>query len=198
MNLNILIAGVGGQGNLFASSLLADYFIGKGYKVLGVETIGAAQRGGSVVSHLRVSDSSIYSPLIPAGRVDILVGFETVEMLRNFKMLSSDGFYLLNDYQEPTVLCTLGLDTYPSYEAIMTAIRKSGKKGYVIKATDCARQIWDSLLTNVVMLGALCQLSPVLDSREVEKILTKKAPPKARDLNLKAFDAGGLLVEAES
>lgn len=198
MNLNILIAGVGGQGNLFASSLLADYFIGNGYKVLGVETIGAAQRGGSVVSHLRVNDSSIYSPLIPAGKVDILVGFETVEMLRNFKMLSSDGFYLLNDYQEPTVLCTMGLDTYPAYETIMRAIKKSGKKGHVIRATDCARQIGSSLLTNVVMLGALCQLSSLLDSDEVKQILTKKAPPRAKDLNLKAFDAGGSLVKLGS
>jgi len=196
MNFNILIAGVGGQGNLFASSILADYFTRKGCKVLGVETIGAAQRGGSVVSHLRTSDSDIYSPLIPAGKVDVMVGFETLELLRNFKMLADDGFYLLNDYQEPTVLCNMELDTYPSYEAIMTAIKKSGKRGYVIKATECARQIGASFLANVVVLGALCQLSPLLDSGEVKKILAKKAPPRAKDLNLKAFEAGGLLAKA--
>ena len=110
MDLNILIAGVGGQGNLFASSILAEYFIQEGYQVFGVETIGAAQRGGSVVSHLRVSDSNIYSPLIPVGKADILLGFETLEMLRNFKMLAANGFYILNDYKEPTVLCNLELD----------------------------------------------------------------------------------------
>jgi len=194
MNLNILIAGVGGQGNLFASSILANYFINNGYKVAAVETIGAAQRGGSVVSHLRVSDSDIYSPLIPAGKVDMLMGFETLEMLRHFQMLGADGVYLLNDFKEPTVLCNMELDAYPSDEIIAAALRQSGKKGYTIKATECARQIGDSLLTNVVMLGALCQLSPLLNDEGVKQVLSTKSPAKARELNLRAFEAGGSLV----
>lgn len=194
MNLNILIAGVGGQGNLFASSILANYFINNGYKVGAVETIGAAQRGGSVVSHLRVSDSDIYSPLIPAGKVDILMGFETLEMLRHFRMLGGDGVYLLNDFKEPTVLCNMELDTYPSDESIAAALRQSGKKGYTIKATECARQIGDSLLTNVVMLGALCQLSPLLNDEGVKQVLSSRSPAKALELNLKAFEAGDSLV----
>lgn len=194
MNLNILIAGVGGQGNLFASSILAEYFLNQEYNVLAVETIGAAQRGGSVVSHLRVSDAEIYSPLIPAGMVDMLMGMETVEMLRHFETLSPGGTYLLNDYKEPTVLCNMGLDIYPSDEAIMTALHKSGKKGYIIKATECAREIGDSLLTNVVMVGALCQLSPLFNPEEVKQVLAGKSPPKVRELNLRAFEAGGSLV----
>ena len=194
MNLNILIAGVGGQGNLFASAILAEYFIKKGFEVLAVETIGAAQRGGSVVSHLRVSDSPIHSPLIPAGKVDILMGFEVLEMLRNFKLLNAEGTYLLNDYKEPTVLCNVGLDTYPSDEIIMAALQKSGKKGYTIKATECARQIGNSLLTNVVMVGALCQLSPLFNSQEVKQVLARKSPSKVREANLKAFEAGGSLI----
>ena len=194
MNLNILIAGVGGQGNLFASSILSEYFINKGFEVLAVETIGAAQRGGSVVSHLRVSDSEIYSPLIPAGQVDILLGFEIIEMLRNFELLRADGSYLLNNYKEPTVLCNMELDTYPSDESIMAALQKSGKKGYTIKATECARQIGSSLLTNVVMVGALCQLSPLFDSQEVRQVLARKSPSKVREQNLKAFETGGSLI----
>jgi len=194
MNLNILIAGVGGQGNLFASSILANYFINNGYKVGAVETIGAAQRGGSVVSHLRVTDSDIYSPLIPAGKVDILMGFETLEMLRHFRMLGADGVYLLNDFKEPTVLCNMELDAYPSDEIIAAALRQSGKRGYTIKATECARQIGDSLLTNVVMLGALCQLSPLLSDEGVKQVLASRSPAKARELNLKAFEAGSSLV----
>jgi indolepyruvate ferredoxin oxidoreductase beta subunit len=194
MNLNILIAGVGGQGNLFASSILANYFINSGYQVGAVETIGAAQRGGSVVSHLRVSDSDIYSPLIPAGKVDLLMGFETLEMLRHFRMLGADGVYLLNDFKEPTVLCNMELDAYPSDEVIAAALGESGKKGYTIKATERARLIGDSLLTNVVMLGALCRLSPFLNGEGVEQVLGSRSPLKARELNLKAFDAGGSLV----
>ncbi len=194
MNLNILIAGVGGQGNLFASSILANYFINNGYKVGAVETIGAAQRGGSVVSHLRVTDSDIYSPLIPAGKVDMLMGFETLEMLRHFQMLGADGVYLLNDFKEPTVLCNMELDTYPSDEIIAAALRQSGKKGYAIKATECARQMGGSLLTNVVMLGALCQLSPLLNDEGVKQVLSTRSPAKARELNLGAFEAGSSLV----
>lgn len=194
MNLNILIAGVGGQGNLFASSVLANYFTDRNYEVAAVETIGAAQRGGSVVSHLRVSDSDIYSPLIPAGKCDLLMGLETIEMLRHFRMLSADGSYLLNDYKEPTVLCNMELDTYPSDEAIMGALQQSGKKGYVIRATRCAREMGNSLLTNVVMLGALCRLSPLLDTQGVRDILAARAPSKVREQNLQAFDAGGTLI----
>jgi len=197
MNFNVLITGVGGQGNLFASNVLATYFMNKGYHVLAVDTIGAAQRGGSVVSHMRVSDSEIYSPLIPVGKTDILVGFETLEMLRNFRMLAADGMYLLNDYKEPTVLCNMELDVYPSDKNIKEALKNSGKKGYSIKATERARQIGSSLMTNVVMVGALCQLSSLLNSDEVRQVVAAKAPPKARELNLKAFDAGGsLMLEA--
>ena len=195
MELNILIAGVGGQGNLFASSILAEYLLQKGYKVLAVETIGAAQRGGSVVSHLRISDAEIYSPLIPAGKVDILMGFEASEMLRNFELLAPDGKYLLNDYKEPTVLCNMEMDTYPSDEEIRAALKKSGKKGYTIKATERARQIGGSLLTNVVMVGALCQISPLFISQEVKQVLAGKSPVKVKEQNLQAFDAGGSLIQ---
>jgi len=195
MELNILIAGVGGQGNLFASSILAEYLLQKGYKVLAVETIGAAQRGGSVVSHLRISDAEIYSPLIPAGKVDILMGFEASEMLRNFELLAPDGIYLLNDYKEPTVLCNMEMDTYPSDEEIRAALKKSGKKGYTIKATERARQIGGSLLTNVVMVGALCQMLPLFISQEVKQVLAGKSPVKVKEQNLQAFDAGGSLIQ---
>ncbi len=195
MELNVLIAGVGGQGNLFASSILAEYLIKKGYQVLAVETIGAAQRGGSGVSHLRVSDAELYSPLIPAGKVDILMGFETIEMLRNFELLAGDGMYLLNDYKEPTVLCNMEMDIYPSDEEIQAALKKSGKKGYSIKATECARQIGGSLLTNVVMVGALCQVSPLFDKEEVKQVLAGKAPAKVKEQNLQAFEAGGSLIQ---
>jgi len=160
-----------------------------------VETIGAAQRGGSVVSHLRISDAEIYSPLIPAGKVDILMGFEASEMLRNFELLAPDGIYLLNDYKEPTVLCNMEMDTYPSDEEIRAALKKSGKKGYTIKATERARQIGGSLLTNVVMVGALCQISPLFISQEVKQVLAGKSPVKVKEQNLQAFDAGGSLIQ---
>lgn len=194
MKLDVFIAGVGGQGNLFASRVLAMYSLGKRYTVLATETIGAAQRGGSVVSHLRISDTGIYSPLIPLGQVDILMGFETIEMLRNINLLSPQGEYLLNNYQLPTVMCTMGLDTYPSDDAIMESLQATGKRGYVIKATEAALRVGGSVLTNVVMLGALCEMTPFFDSKEVKEVLAAEAPRKAVDSNLKAFEAGRALM----
>lgn len=194
MNLNILIAGVGGQGNLFASSVLATYFMNGGYQVAAVETIGAAQRGGSVMSHLRISDSRIFSPLIPPGTCHLLIGFETLEMLRNFRMLSSSGAYVLNAYKEPTVLCNMSLDTYPSDEEIHTVLERSGRKGYTVAATRCARDLGNGLLTNVVMLGAVCHLSSLLDGGSVKQVLEQRSPARIREQNLAAFDAGQSLV----
>jgi Pyruvate/2-oxoacid:ferredoxin oxidoreductase gamma subunit len=115
-------------------------------------------------------------------------------MLRNFELLTGDGMYLLNDYKEPTVLCNMEMDTYPSDEEIQAALKKSGKKGYSIKATECARQIGGSLLTNVVMVGALCQVSPLFDSQEVKQVLVGKSPARVKEQNLQAFDAGGSLI----
>ncbi len=194
MELNVLIAGVGGQGNLFASRIMAEYLMNKGYQVFAVETIGAAQRGGSVVSHLRAGDEEIFSPLIPAGKVDVLLGFETIEMLRNFPLLAADGIYLLNDYKEPTVLCNMEMDTYPSDESIRSVLEKSGRKGYVIKATECARRIESGLLTNVVMVGALCEISPVFEGDAVREVLAERSPARICKQNLAAFAAGVSLV----
>ena len=74
MKMDVVIAGVGGQGNIFASLVISQYAMNKKLNVLGAETIGAAQRGGSVVSHIRISDGTIYSPLISRGQADLLIG----------------------------------------------------------------------------------------------------------------------------
>ena len=123
------------------------------------------------------------------------MGFETIEMLRNFELLAPDGIYLLNDYKEPTVLCNMEMDIYPSDEEIRAALKKSGKKGYIIRATECARQIGGSLLTNVVMVGALCQVAPLFNSQEVKRALAGKSPAKVKEQNLQAFAAGGSLIQ---
>jgi len=88
------------------------------------------------------------------------------------------------------------MDTYPTDESIAVALEKSGRKGYTIKATECAREIGSNLLTNVVMVGALCQLSPLLNDQEVKQVLAGKSPVKVREQNLKAFAAGGALVRS--
>ena len=123
MKKDIIIAGVGGQGNIFATNVLCRYAMERGLEVLGTETIGAAQRGGSVVSHMRIADRSIYSPLIPPGSADVLLGMESLEMLRNAAMLGAEGYYLWNLYAVPTVYTNLGIDCYPDEAEISVTER---------------------------------------------------------------------------
>ncbi len=115
MKMDVVISGVGGQGNIFASLVISQYAMNKKLNVLGAETIGAAQRGGAVVSHIRISDGEIYSPLISRGQADLLIGMEYVEMLRHMRLLNPKGMYLLNAMKIPTVLNNMGLDEYPVY-----------------------------------------------------------------------------------
>ena len=90
MAKNILICGVGGQGTVLAAKVLSQAAISKGERVLSAETIGMAQRGGSVVSHVRIG-SDVFSPLVPQGQADILIAFEAAEAVRNIDFLKADG-----------------------------------------------------------------------------------------------------------
>ncbi len=194
MKFNILIAGVGGQGNLFASALLAKSAIRRGYSVLATETIGAAQRGGSVVSHLRVADARLYSPLIPDGQADYLVGFEPIELLRHLRKLDPKGQYLLNMHPVFTVDCNMGLDRYPTPAEIVDALTKLNLRGHVFDATATADDIGDPLLMNMVMIGALCAVCPFFGQDEIKALVAEGSRAALVEANLTAIDAGAQLV----
>jgi indolepyruvate ferredoxin oxidoreductase beta subunit len=194
VKLNLLIAGVGGQGNLFASALLARSAIRRGYSVLATETIGAAQRGGSVVSHLRIADGVLYSPLVPDGQADYLVGFEPIELLRHIRKLSPGGQYILNMHPVLTVGCTMGLDHYPTPSEILGALAQMNLKGHVLHATEAADEIGDPLLMNMVMVGALCAVSPFFGLEEIKALVKEESRPALVEANLEALDTGARLV----
>ena len=194
MKQNILIAGVGGQGNLFASALLAKSAIRRGYQVLATETIGAAQRGGSVVSHVRVADQALYSPLVPDGQADYLVGFEPVELLRHIRKLRQDGQYILNTHPVLTVGCTMGLDRYPTLSEILDALKEMNVRGHVINATEAADEIGDPVLMNMVMLGALCAVSELFELDEIKALVAEGSRKALVEANLEALDAGARLI----
>ncbi len=198
MKLNILIAGVGGQGNLFASALLAKSAIRRGYSVLATETIGAAQRGGSVVSHLRISDAILYSPLVPDRQADYLVGFEPIELLRHIGKLAPAGQYLVNMHPVLTVDCNMGLDHYPTPPEILAALAGLGRQGHVLRATEAADEIGDPLLMNMVMVGALCTVSPFFTMDEIKSLVAEGSRPALIEANLQALDAGAELVRQAS
>lgn len=194
MKLDIIIAGVGGQGNLLASVALANYAMNKGLEVFGTETIGAAQRGGSVISHMRISDKKIYSPLVPQGSADILLGFEPVEAVRNIHFLSPKGKFIINNYPIPTVLCNMGMDQYPSEEKILNILRSRSPQGYVIDASEKAKEMGTLMMTNVIMLGALTGIEPFFDKQEMQIIIAELLPQKVLKNNLLAYEEGYKMI----
>lgn len=195
MKIDLIICGVGGQGNLLASVAVANYAMQKGFNVIGSETIGAAQRGGSVVSHLRISDDKLYSATIPAGSADILLGFEPVEAMRHMERLSPEGQFIVNIEPVQTVNCNMGLDQYPKLDDIIGQLNRVTDRGYKVNASEKARELGDVIMTNIVLLGILCRISDFFDKQEFVKVLEDIVPAKARETNLEAFEAGYSMVE---
>lgn len=194
MKMNLIICGVGGQGNLLASVAIANYAMKEGFQVIGTETIGAAQRGGSVVSHLRFSEEELFAPIVPSGSADILLGFEPMESLRHISKLSKGGKYIINVETVPTVLCNMGLDRYPSVEGILAELDKASAQGYSINATEKARELGGVIMTNVVLLGVLVKVVDFFKKDVFLQVLKEIIPDKAIDINLKAFEVGYNMV----
>jgi indolepyruvate ferredoxin oxidoreductase, beta subunit len=195
MKMDVVITGVGGQGNIFASLVISQYAMNKNLNVLGAETIGAAQRGGSVVSHIRISEGTIYSPLISRGQADLLLGMEYVEMLRHMRLLNPKGTYLLNAMRIPTVLNNMALDEYPTTEEILQAAKKYCPNGHVIEASTLARKLGNIQMTNVVMLGALVKIMPFFDYDEVKWLVQANSPTRFKEANIKGYEEGYELIK---
>jgi indolepyruvate ferredoxin oxidoreductase beta subunit len=193
--MDVVIAGVGGQGNIFASIVISQYAMNKKLNVLGAETIGAAQRGGSVVSHIRMAEGAIYSPLISRGQADLLIGMEYVEMLRHLRLLNPRGAYLVNAIKIPTVQNNMGLDEYPEPDEILKAARKYCPNGHVIDASNLAKKLGNVQMTNVVMLGALSKVLPFFDYEEMKWLVASNSPTRFKEANVKGYEAGHKMVK---
>jgi indolepyruvate ferredoxin oxidoreductase, beta subunit len=189
---NIIITGVGGQGNVMASRVLAGMLVNAGFIVTIGETFGMSQRGGSVMSHLRVSSSSVLSPQIPQGRADIIIALEPVEALRVLTKYGNPDVAVLSNAR---VVYPMGVITgdfnYPSLDEIKSAFEKLAAKNWLIDATAVAVDLGNPVLSNIVMIGALAgtALLPI-DRRAFEKEITRSMPADKRQINLTAFDAG--------
>jgi len=143
---------------------------------------------------MRISDQPIYSPLIPPGSGDVLLGMESLEFLRNIGAIGKDGYYILNLYSLPTVYTNLGIDRYPSEDEIVSAVKKVCERGYIIPATIKAAELGNTQMTNVVMLGVLAKVDDFFKYSEVKKIVNRISPKKFLNANLKAYEAGHELV----
>ena len=183
---NILVAGVGGQGVIMASDIMAEVFLESGFDVKKSEVHGMAMRGGIVTSHFRFGQK-VYSPLIRQGEVDLLFAFEHLEALRWINHLRATGQVVLNDHRINPPMVNSGEMEYP--KDIPETIQSKVKKVYLVKGTQIAAHIGDPRAANVVLLGAVSKLFAVGEELWLNAIL-KYLPVKVHELNRKAFAAG--------
>ncbi len=178
MNSKILLAGIGGQGVLFAHQLLAECAAAQGYNVTGAETHGMSQRGGSVVSHLKIGDTS--APLIRQGTADFLLAFDPDEAYRALSFVRRGGVVIVNsglsDYPDPKVRDHLA--------ALNVTMR-------VLNADAIAQSLGRASAANVVLIGfASTGDSFPLATAALRETITRVVRPQFVELNLKAFDEG--------
>ena len=189
---NIVITGVGGQGNVMASRLLANVLVRKGYQVTIGETFGASQRGGSVMSHIRVSAESLWSPQIPKGRADIIAALEPVEAIRVLMRYGNPEVKVQTNTRPiyPVGVIAGELD-YPSPEEIRATLRELSAYAWFIAATDEAIKLGNPILGNIVMIGAIAGLDELPIQREdFREVIVSSLPADKLEVNLKAFDIG--------
>jgi indolepyruvate ferredoxin oxidoreductase beta subunit len=188
--LNIIIAGVGGQGVVLMSEVLGTAAVRDGLKVRGSEVLGMAQRGGSVFSNIRFG-SEVESPMTAEGKCDILVSVEPSEALRNIQYLNSSSTVILNTRKIIPSTVTMGKSTYPEIDLIQAKLQVVAGTVITIDATELAEKAGNRQTANVVMLGAAfgCGKIPI-KVETVKGVILEKVPAKAAEANLKAFDLG--------
>lgn len=183
---DILIVGVGGQGTLLTSRILADVAVQLRYDVKVSEIHGMAQRGGSVVSQVRYG-GKVYSPIIKKGDADIILAFEKLEAARWLDYLKPDGLVIINDERVDPLPVMSGAMKYP--EDIVEKIKALVPHTYLINATEVAINCGNQKAANVVMVGVLAAVAG-LPVKEMEESIKRNVPAKALDINLKAFAEG--------
>jgi indolepyruvate ferredoxin oxidoreductase beta subunit len=183
---NIVIAGVGGQGVLLASRVLAESALAGGMDVKQNEVHGMAQRGGSVISFVRIGQK-VFSPVVMPGTADILISFEPLEALRYVHYLKPGGMLVYNTVTINPSTVASGLATYPS--DVEEQITRACANAHGFDALAIARQAGNAKAVNMVMVGAVVKNLP-LDSQIVEGVVREISRNKGVDVNLKAL-AGG-------
>ena len=188
---NIVITGVGGQGVLTAANILGWAALHAGYKVRLGEVHGMSQRFGSVISYVRFGED-VYGSMVPEGKADVMLSFEPVEALRYVNYLKEGGMIVVNTKPIVPVQVSMGMASYPSLEEIRKVFEEGFKAKWIgFSAEELAEQAGHVVTTNTVLIGALTQIPEFpLDAEHVREVIKITIPPKAVDINMKAFDLG--------
>lgn len=187
MNKNILLCGVGGQGTVLASKIMAAAAMAKNLSVMTAETIGMAQRGGSVFSHVRFGDN-LHSPLIAKGKADIIIGFEPSEAVRMLSYLRQGGTVVVSSHPMMPVTAALAGSDYNGTEMI-DYLKKKVKHLVVIDSEKVCEDLKSPKVLNIVLLGAAVRTGELgLDETDIKEAIINKVPAKFHELNLKALE----------
>ena len=186
--IDLLITGVGGQGVVLASDIFGEVALATGYDVKKTDTLGMAQRGGSVISHVRMAPR-VWSPLIKEGEVDLLLAFEKLEAARWSHFLRPGGIALVNNHEQPPQSVSLGRERYPGHEEIAGILSRQANRVYFVDGTRRARELGDARTLNIFMLGCVSRLAP-FKAGVWRNTISQHLSAKIRDINLKAFEAG--------
>ena len=185
MSKKISICGVGGQGTVLAAKVLSQAAISKGEHVLSAETIGMAQRGGSVVSHVRIGDDA-FSPLVPQGQADLLIAFEAAEAVRNIDFLKADGTVIVNKKIVQPVTASLSGKAFDENEMI-EYLQKRAANVIAVDTDQACRDLGSTKVVNMVLLGAASRAG-LIPKEELASAIKMLVKPDFLGLNLKAIE----------
>ena len=186
--IDILITGVGGQGVVLAGDVIGDVAIAGGYDVKKTDTLGMAQRGGSVTAHIRIADQ-VASPLIQPGEANFMLAMEKLEAVRWADMLRPDGTAIINNFALPPVSSGSGSPAYPDDEKISEELYKHVDEAIFIEGSSAAEEMGNPKVVNILMLGTLSMLLPF--SPDIWKqVIRRHLPEKIAELNISAFERG--------
>ncbi|NLV37179.1 MAG: indolepyruvate oxidoreductase subunit beta [Clostridiaceae bacterium] len=187
--MNCMIAGVGGQGTVLASKLIAAAAMRKGFDVRTTETIGMAQRGGCVVSHVRIG-SNISSPLIPLGSADAIIAFEPAEAVRVMPYLKEAGVLILMDTAVKPVASSLTGDSYRTSDMI-DYLKEHVERLVVINGQQLLTRCGNAKTLNVALLGTAIEsgIFP-FGNKELEEAIKELLPQRFLEINLTSFEIG--------
>lgn len=183
--VNVLICGVGGQGTVLAAKVLSQAALVKGEHVLSAETIGMAQRGGSVVSHVRIGDD-VFSPLIPFGKADIIIAFEAAEAVRNISYLKKGGMVIVNNKVVQPVTASLSGKSFDENEMI-SYLEKSCENTIVVDTEKACADLGSPKVANMVLLGAATKTG-LVEKDDLKAAIKMLVKPDFYELNCKAVD----------
>ena len=187
MRKNIILCGVGGQGTVLASRLISSAAMARGLPVLSAETIGMAQRGGSVFSHLRIGEN-LYSPMIARGEADLIIAFEPGEGVRLLPFLKDGGQMVVSSRPVMPVTAALS-DTGYRAEDMLDYLAQHVPRLAVVDAEKALREVGSPKVLNLVLLGAALRLGALgLEAEDLKEAVRRLVPEKFRELNFRALE----------